>query len=70
MIENADSLYCSAAHVHLDPHTGHSAKIKTRQHGIVSAVERHVTGIDGGDLRCLTVKQKQQLMELKLFRLC
>lgn len=67
MIENADSLYWGAAHVHLDPHPGHAAKLTTRQHGIVSAIERHVTGIDGGDLWCLTVKKKQRLIEFNSF---
>lgn len=42
----------------LDPHSSHTIEVISRQHGSVSPVDRHNTGRDGEDLRCLVVKHK------------
>ena len=54
-----DSLLWSTAQVRLDPHSAHVMEVTTRQQSAVSAVERHNTGGDGGDLRLLLVKHRQ-----------
>lgn len=61
--EQNDSLLWVTVQVCFNPDSGHISEVPTRQHNLISAIERNDTGRDGGDLWFLE-EQKIQMFHI------